>query len=97
MLPSAEHTLGQEKLASMTSAPASAAQRAHWAKSSVTSAAVGCSLGVATTETIRIWLSPEPALARLMSSRQMSDAMEGMPKQTAELHCRGSPLDLSFT
>src|SRR5688572_22646774 len=97
MLPSAEQTLGQEKLASTTSAPASAAHWAQRAKSSATSDAVGFSLGVATTDTIRIWPSARPALARRTSSRQISGAMDGMPKQTAELSRRGSPFGFSIT
>src|SRR5687768_2697117 len=97
MLPSAEHTFGQEKFASITSAPASAAHSAQRAKSSATSDSLGFSLGVATTDTIRIWPSPKPAFARRTSSRQTSGAMEGIPKQTAELTWRGSALGFWFT
>src|SRR4051794_27280678 len=85
MVPSAEQTFGQEKFASIASAPASAAQRAHCVKSAATSLAVAPSFGVATTETMSIWPSAKPALVRLTSSRHTSGAIEGMPKQTAEL------------
>src|SRR4051794_30382289 len=91
MLPSAEHTFGQEKLASMTCAPASTAHSAHWQKSLIISFRPQPSCGVATIETTRIWPGARDCLATLMSSRQISGAMDGMPKHTAELMCSGFP------
>src|SRR5687767_3655533 len=87
MLPSFEQTFGHEKFASMMSAPASAAQSAHRAKSSATSRTVALSLGLATTDTIKIFPAPSAALARRTSSRHTFGDIDGMPKQTAELIC----------
>src|SRR5258706_10511305 len=89
MVPSAEQTLGHEKFASMMSAPAATAHSAQRQKSAATSSGEAASGGVATTETTSICPSARLSFARRTSGRQTSGAMDGIPKQTADVTFSG--------
>lgn len=84
-VPSAEQTLGQERLASTMCAPASAAHAGHCAKSAARSSAVPPAFGEPTTDTMSRCPSSRAAAVRRTSPLQRLGSTEGIPKHTAEL------------
>ena len=78
-VPSAEHTLGHDRLASTACAPASTAHAAHFAKSAAISDIDGFCDGVATTDTISNCPAPSPARVCRTSSRHVSGAVDVTP------------------